>query len=311
MGENMKNIVIAENLQKAYKETQAVNNLSLTLKEGTITGLIGPNGAGKTTTIKMLLGLLKPDSGRIEVFGQTPWDNPDVRRQVGVVHEKAFFPAHQKTLDYLQRTCRIFGVPESRALEVMKLVDLQNAQDRKIRALSAGMLQKFSISHALIHHPQFIIGDEMTVNLDPQARTILFDLILQLHKDEKVTFLISSHILPELSRICDSIAIINKGKVLASGELNALYEKYSAGTIRIITDKPENLAAELKQVAYLEKVEVDFRSVSLKHSLSEEEVYADITKAAKKANAKINGIETGNASVEELYNQIVNHTGAN
>ncbi len=304
----MNTIVTAENLQKNYKETPAVNNLNLTLKENTITGLIGPNGAGKTTTIKMLLGLLKPDSGKVEIFGQNPWDNPNVRHLVGVIHEKAFFPAHQKTLEYLKRTCRIFGVPESRALEVMKLVDLQNAQDKKIRALSAGMLQKFSISHALIHHPRFIIGDEMTVNLDPQARTILFDLILQLHKDEKVTFLVSSHILPELSRICDSIVIINKGKVLAAGELGELYERYSAGTVKIWTDKPESLAGELKQIRYLEKIETGIRSVSVKHSLSEEKVYADITKAAKKANVKINGIETGNASVEELYNQIINTT---
>jgi ABC-2 type transport system ATP-binding protein len=304
-------VVVAENLQKGFGETKAVNDLSLTLKEGSITGLIGPNGAGKTTTIKMLLGLLKPDSGRVEVFGQTPWDNPDVRRLVGVIHEKAFFPAHQKTLDYLERTCRIFGVPESRALEVMKLVDLQDARNRNIKALSAGMLQKFSISHALIHHPQFIIGDEITVNLDPQARRILFDLILQLHRDENVTFLISSHILPELSRICDSIAVINKGKVLASGKLVELYERYSAGAIRILTDKPEELAVELKQIPYLEKIELDIRSVSLRHNLDEEKVYADITRAAKKINIKINGIETGNASVEELYNCILNGQGGN
>jgi ABC-2 type transport system ATP-binding protein len=307
----LKTVVEAQNLQKGFGETKAVNDLSLTLKEGSITGLIGPNGAGKTTTIKMILGLLKPDSGQVEVFGQTPWDNPDVRRLVGVIHEKAFFPAHQKTLDYLKRTCRIFGVPESRALEVMKLVDLHDAKDRSIKALSAGMLQKFSISHALIHHPRLIIGDEMTVNLDPQARRLLFDVILQLHRDENVSFLVSSHILPELSRICDSVAIINKGKVLASGKLDDLYEKYSAGTIRILTDNPESLAVELRQIAYLEKIEVDIRSISINHKLSEEKVYADITKAARKANVKINGIETGNASVEELYNQLVNHEGAN
>lgn len=307
----LETVIVAENLQKGFGETKAVNDLSLTLKEGSITGLIGPNGAGKTTTIKMLLGILKPDSGQVKVFGKNPWDNPNVRRLVGVIHEKAFFPAHQKTLDYLKRTCRIFGVPESRALEVMKLVDLQDAQNRNIKALSAGMLQKFSISHALIHHPQLIIGDEMTVNLDPQARRLLFDLILQLHKDENVTFLISSHILPELNRICDSIAIINKGKVLASGKLDELYERYSAGTIRILTDKPKDLATELNQIPYLEKIELDIRSVSIKHKLSEEKVYADITKAARKANVKINGIETGNASVEELYNQIVNNKGEN
>lgn len=306
----LETIVAAQNLQKNFGKTKAVNNLSLTLKEGSITGLIGPNGAGKTTTIKMLLGLLKPDSGQVQVFGQTPWDNPNVRRLVGVIHEKAFFPAHHKTLDYLKRTCRIFGMPESRALEVLKLVDLQDARDRNVKALSAGMLQKFSISHALIHSPRLIIGDEMTVNLDPQARRLLFDLILQLHKDENVSFLVSSHILPELSRICDSVAIVNKGIVLASGKLDQLYEKYSAGTIRVLTDNPEGLAVELRQLPYLEKITVDIRSISIQHSLSEE-VYADITRAARRADVKINGIETGDASVEELYNQLITPKGAN
>ncbi|MEM2642549.1 MAG: ABC transporter ATP-binding protein [Candidatus Bathyarchaeia archaeon] len=299
-------LVVAENLVKSYGKVKAVDGLSLTLDEGSVMGLIGPNGAGKTTTIKMILGLLKPDSGRVEVFGEDPWDNPKIRTLIGVVHEKAYFPSHQRTVDYLKRTCRVFGVSESRALEVLKLVDLLEARDRAIKALSAGMLQKFAIAHALINYPRLVIADEMTANLDPQARSSLLDLVLRLNKDEKVTFLLSSHILPELSRVCDSVAIINKGKVLAFGKLVDLYEKYGAGRVRISTDKPADLAGELGKLSYVEQVEFDARGVSAKIAKGkEEEFYGDVSRLAQKVKAKILGVESGSASLEELYRLVV------
>jgi ABC-2 type transport system ATP-binding protein len=238
----------------------------------------------------------------VKVFGQDPWDNTAIRSLIGVVYEKAFFPPHQKTLDYLKRVSRIYGVAESRALEVLELVNLQEASDRPIKALSAGMLQKFAIAHALIHKPKLLIADEMTANLDPQARSELLDLILQLHKDEEVTFLLSSHILPELSRVCDSVAIINQGKVWAYGKLDELYEKYAIGIIRISTDNPEALATEIKKLSYIEKLEIDLRGISARVAEGmDEKLYEDAPKLAKKINAKLLGIETGSASLEELY----------
>ena len=302
-------LIVAEDLAKSYGRVVAVDGLDLMLNEGSVTGLIGPNGAGKTTTIKMILGLLRPDRGCVKVFGQDPWDNTAIRSLIGVVYERAFFPSNQKTLDYLERVCRVFGVPESRTLEVLELVNLQEASDRPIKALSAGMLQKFAIAHALIHKPKLVIADEMTSNLDPQARSALLDLILQLNKDEKVTFLLSSHILPELSRVCDSVAIINQGKVWAYGKLTELYEKYAVGIIRISTDNPEALASKIKKLNYIEKLETDFKGISVRVTEGrEEKLYEDAPKLAKKIKAKILGIETGTASLEELYRLAV---GAN
>lgn len=299
-------LVIAENLVKHYGKVKAVDGLSLILYEGSVTGLIGPNGAGKTTTIKIILGLLKPDSGRVEVFGQDPWDNSKIRTLIGVVYEKVFFPSHQKVIDYLRRACRIFGVPESRALEVLKLVDLQEAYNRVIKALSAGMLQKFAIAHALINYPQLIIADEMTSNLDPQARSSLLDLVLRLNKDENVTFLLSSHILPELSRVCDSIAIINRGRVWALGKLTELYEKYGVGRVRVSTDKPMNFAEEIRRLPYVEELKVDSRGVCIRVMRGREnEFYEDAPKLAKKVKANIYGIEVGSTSLEELYRLVV------
>jgi ABC-2 type transport system ATP-binding protein len=299
-------LVTAENLAKSYGRVRAVNGLSLKIDDGSISGLIGPNGAGKTTTIKMILGLLRPDGGKVLTFGQNPWDNPEIRKLMGVVYEKAFFPSNQRALDYLQRVCRIYGVPESRALEVLRAVQLENARDRPIRGLSAGMLQKFAIAHAMINHPQLVIADEMTSNLDPQARSSLLDLVLQLRKDEKVTFLLSSHILPELSRVCDSVSIINWGKVLASGNVNELYARYSAGTVRITTDKPDALAVELRKLPYVKGVQSDYRSVAVQvQAEDQDKLYEDSPRLARAISAKIQGIETGSASLEELYNMVV------
>jgi ABC-2 type transport system ATP-binding protein len=303
-------VVVAEDLSKSYGNIAAVSGLSLDVKEGSIVGLVGPNGAGKTTTIKMILGLMKPDKGRIEVFGQNPWDNPEIRRQVGVVYEKPFFPASEKVLDYLERVCRVFGANESRALDVLKLVDLDQARDRVIKALSAGMLQKFAVAHAIIHEPKFVIGDEITSNLDPKARSSLLDLILRLHDVEKVTFLLSSHILPELSRVCDSVTIVNRGKVYASGNIAELYEKFAARTIRVSTDKPRELAEVVGKLPYAEKVEADSQGISIKVSKDGSDiVYEDISKLARQVKAKIQGIETESASLEELYKTVVGSEG--
>jgi len=181
-------------------------------------------------------------------------------------------------------------------------VNLQEASDRDIRALSAGMLQKFAIAHALIHKPKLIVADEMTANLDPQARSELLDLVLQLHRDEKVTFLLSSHILPELSRVCDSVAIMNQGKVWAFGKLSELYEKYAVGIIRVSTDNPYGLEAEIRKLKYVKGLESDIRGISVRVAEGkEDELYEDVPRLAKKIKAKILGIETGSASMQELY----------
>ena len=301
----MSELIVAENLHKCYGKVVAVKGLNLKVNEGSIMGLIGPNGAGKTTTIKIILGLLRPDEGKVAVFGENPWDNPKIREKIGVIYEKAYFPSHHKVLDYLKRTCRIFGVPESRAREVLELVDL-DAYEREIKGLSAGMLQKFAIAHALVHNPKLIIADEPASNLDPEARNSLLELILRLHKEEDVTFLISSHILPELSRVCDSVAIIDKGRVLASGKLVELFEKYSAKAIRITTDKPEAFAEELRKLSYVKRLSIDSKGVSLIAAEgTESNIYEDAPKIAKKINAVIMGIELGTASLEQLYYKVV------
>jgi ABC-2 type transport system ATP-binding protein len=164
------------------------------------------------------------------------------------------------------------------------------------------MLQKFAVAHALIHKPSLIVADEPTANLDPAARSQVLDLISELHANEKVTFLISSHILPELSRVCESVAIINNGKVWASGNLEELSVKLGAKATRITTDKPGSLADEIRKLSYVNRVEEDSRGITVAVNMGEDErLYEDVPKLAKKLEAKIVGIESGTASLEELF----------
>jgi ABC-type multidrug transport system ATPase subunit len=299
-------LILLDDIAKSYGKVAAVDGLSLRVEEGSIMGFIGPDGAGKTTTIKIIAGLLKPDRGSVRVFDEEPWDNLDVKSKIGTIHERAYFPSRHKVLDYLQRVCRIFGKPESRAREVLALTRLEDAYDRSIKTLPAGMLKRFAIAHACINEPGLIIADEPTSNLDPEARSNLLDLILKLHHDEHVSFLISSDIVPELDRVCDSVAIINQGKVRASGGLTELSERLGALPTRISTDNPERLGELIRELEYVNRVEADSEGVSVGVPAGDDErLYEDVPRLAKEAKAKILAIETGTASLEELFRAAV------
>ncbi len=303
-------VIWAENLAKRYDNVIAVDGLSLEVREGEIMGLIGPNGAGKTTTIKMILGLLKPDRGQVRVFDEDPWDNTSIRSRIGVIHERAYFPPHHRVLDYLERVCRIFGEPVSRAREVLALLGLEYAYDRTIKGLSAGMLQRFAIAHALINSPGLIVADEPTSNLDPQARGELLDLILRLHREEKATFLISSHILPELSRVCERVAIIHRGRVWASGAVAELSERLGAKAARVLTDKPEPLAAAVRRLDYVRRVDTNGRGILVNTEPGkDEQLFEDVLRLAKGVEAKIMGMESEVASLEELFRLAIKSSG--
>lgn len=291
----------------------ALNGLSFGVERGAITGLIGPNGAGKTTAIKIILGLLRPDEGSIIVFGERPWSNPDVLRRVGVVLEKPHFPSGMKVEDYLSRIAKMHGFPASKAVEDLEEVGLGDVRERAIGKLSAGMLQKFALVHALINEPEVVIADEPTSNLDPRVRSEVLGLIVSLNKEKGTTFLISSHLLPELSRVCDTAVIISKGKLVGSGNLQDLYQRFGAAVVRVTTDSPTSLAEAVRSLAYVSSVEVMGESlvVETKEGTEENQLYIDVPRLAAQVHAKLYGIESKNASLEELFRKAVSSDNPN
>ncbi len=215
-----------------------------------INGLIGPNGAGKTTTIKLILGLIKPDMGKAEVFGFDCWKQSlDVRRRVGILYEKVAFYDHLTGLEHLILMARLKGIsnPLEESKKVLKLVGLDNeAQHRRIGGYSAGMRQRIGLAHALLGNPELIILDEPTSNLDPIGRAQVIEIINTLKSTEGFSFLISSHILPELEKVCEHVVLMQKGKVIRQGSLIQLLNSAAPQTFIIKVQPAEPLVALLK-----------------------------------------------------------------
>jgi len=298
----MSAVIETRSLSKRFSGFSALKDISFEVRPGAITGLIGPNGAGKTTTIKVLLGLLRPESGSVQVFGECPWNNPRIMRRIGIVQEKPNFPRNMRARDYLERIARMRGFPERRATDVLEAEGLASAADKDIGKLSAGMTQRFALAHALIHNPELVVADEPTSNLDPQARGDVLNSITRLNREKGTTFLISSHLLQELSRVCDTAAIIADGRVVASGNLQDLYEAFKSTAARVTTNKPQQLAEKMRSLEYVTGVGVSGENLLVETAPGETaRLFRDVPHIADEIGAELYGIESKSASLEELF----------
>lgn len=219
-------IVETTDLTRRYGETLALDHLNLQIPEGTIFGFIGPNGAGKTTTMRILTTLLTPSSGEARVAGLSLSDNPtNVRKVVGFMPDYFGVYENMKAWEYLDFFGRAYHIPASRRAslidELLALVDLSHKRDAYVMGLSRGMSQRLSLARTMIHDPQLLILDEPASGLDPRARIELRELLKELRALGK-TIMISSHILTELAEMCTHIAIIEHGRLLASGDVDSI-----------------------------------------------------------------------------------------
>lgn len=213
-------------LTKRYGTLTAVNKLNLKVKADTIHGFLGPNGAGKTTTIKILIGLLKPDSGSVRVLGQElGWDNPDIRLKIGYMPELPKFPKHLKGRELLDIYGKMYGMTEQeRREQIPKLVEragLKGRENDLLGKYSKGMQQRLGMAQALLNEPELIILDEPTIGLDPVGMVEVRELVKDIVK-EGVTVFLSSHLLNEVQQVCSHVTIINKGESIASGTLEEI-----------------------------------------------------------------------------------------
>jgi ABC-2 type transport system ATP-binding protein len=222
----MSAIVETHNLTRRYGNTLALDNLNLQVPDGAIFGFIGPNGAGKTTTMRILTTLLLPTSGEAWVAGQSVLKSPQgVRKLVGFMPDFFGVYDNMKSWEYLDFFGRAYGVPPERRAtaidELLDLVDLGHKRDDFVMNLSRGMKQRLSLARTMIHDPRLLILDEPASGLDPRARIELRELLKELRALGK-TIMISSHILTELAEMCTHIAIIERGRLLASGDVQTI-----------------------------------------------------------------------------------------
>jgi ABC-2 type transport system ATP-binding protein len=225
-------------LTRRFGKTVAVDHLDLVVPAGALFGLIGPNGAGKTTTLRMLAGLLEPTSGEIVLDGQVAnHDWRELQRQIGYMPD--FFGVYEDMLvwEYLDFFARCYGVSKERRrqviAELLDLVDLSEKRDAYVQTLSRGMRQRLCLAHALVHDPQVLLLDEPASGLDPRARVEMRELLRELGAMGK-TSIVSSHILAELAELCDSVGIIDKGCLVASGSLDEIRRRVRQGRTMLI-----------------------------------------------------------------------------
>jgi ABC-2 type transport system ATP-binding protein len=228
-------IVRTEGLVKRYDNTLAVAGIDLSVEQGEIFGLVGPNGAGKTTTLRILATLLLPSAGTAEIAGMSVTRNPDdVRRVLGFMPDSFGVYDDMKVWEYLDFFARCYGMgaADRRRMigDLLELVDLGSKRDDYVQTLSRGMQQRLCLAHALVHDPQVLLLDEPASGLDPRARVELRELLRELRTLGK-TILISSHILPELEELCTSVAIVDRGQVLAQGKVSDIERRLRFGAV--------------------------------------------------------------------------------
>jgi ABC-type multidrug transport system ATPase subunit len=254
-------LINVEGLVKRYGRVNALRDVTFTVEKG-VTGLIGPNGAGKSTLIKVLLGLIRATRGKAEVFGfDSRKQRSKIMERVGVLHEKPSLPSWVSAKQYLEYVAQLKRLENvaGEVERVSEICSLAGYVDRRIGTFSAGMTQRLGLADALIGKPDLVILDEPTANLDPLGRYEVLSRIKHLRDSEGINFLISTHILSELEKVCDNVVILNEGTVLTHGSLSELVAKSGRRYI-IKVNNPQDFIDGLSGRA-TERVEVVENSI--------------------------------------------------
>ena len=222
----MESIIMTDALTKQYSHKTVVNQLDLDVPEGSIYGFLGPNGAGKSTTMKMLLGLVKPTSGRMIMLGQSvnAQNRLEILANTGSLIEAPAYYGHLSGKENLQIICTLKNVPEKEIEHVLKVVRMENQKDKKVRQYSLGMKQRLALAAALLGHPKLLLLDEPTNGLDPAGISEMRDLICSLPRDYGITVLVSSHLLSEIDQMATHVGIIDSGQLIFQDCLSVLHE---------------------------------------------------------------------------------------
>lgn len=232
----MNRVVQTKGLTKKYKNFYSVQNLNISVREGNIYGFLGPNGAGKSTTLKMLLGLVQPTEGEIEIFGKhfTTKNRIEILKQIGSLIEMPSYYGHLTAKENLKIYTTILDLSQKNIDEVLKIVRLDGQHNKKVSAYSLGMKQRLGIASALLSFPKLLILDEPTNGLDPAGIQEMRELIRSLPQKYGMTVIVSSHLLSEIDQIVNDIGIIANGKMMFQGTLNNLHQKDTNKTLEEI-----------------------------------------------------------------------------
>jgi ABC-2 type transport system ATP-binding protein len=302
-----------ENLVKTYGAVRALDGLSLEVEQGSIFGFLGPNGAGKTTTIRILTGLAHPSSGHASVAGVEIGHNGALARRIGYLPEEPAFYGWMMAQEFLEYIGQLFGlsaaVRRKRAEELLEKVGLWDVRKRRIRGFSRGMRQRLGIAQALVNQPEVLFLDEPASALDPAGRRDVLELIAGLRG--QCTVFMSTHILADVERVCDTVGIIHKGRMLRVARQEELTTAYTLPVFRVDVAGNGNqpLAAwaeKIGQEAMVEQVQVDGNAVRIRVR-DVENARGWLLHALADSGLAVERFEAVKPSLEEVFLNLVNN----
>ncbi|MBG0787088.1 MAG: ABC transporter ATP-binding protein [Anaerolineaceae bacterium] len=316
MSESKQPVVIFSEVIKHFGEVQALRGISFELFPGEAFAILGHNGAGKTTSIRLLLGLLKPDSGTVNVFGRDPYpeDEPNraLRRHIGVVQEEDRLYLAMSAEENLLFWLSLYGVPanqqKGRASSVLTMVGLEQRARGKVGTFSKGMRRRLAIARALALEPQVLILDEPTVGLDPEARVEVRKLLEGLVHQKGLTLLMTSHDLDEVEKLCEKLLFIDSGQVLLAGSLADLRAGQQPElSIKLVFKNgnmfPDPLFQELTALPFVARLALEGNLLTVIFNQGGEETISQVITRLTGAGIGIAAVEPRQLTLEEIYLQ--------
>lgn len=306
-------IVKVENLSKTFGTLKAVDGVSFEVKEGEIFGFLGPNGAGKSTTINMLTTLLRPTGGTAEVNGLDIHKHPnEVRRNVGVVPQEYTADEDLTGLQNIILCGDLYGIPRSNssphAQELLKLVELQDAANRKVSTYSGGMRRRLELACGLINYPRLLFLDEPTLGLDVQTRAAVWQYIKMLKEEYQMTLFLTTHYLEEADSLCDRIAIIDHGHIIKTGSPTELKASIGGDVIAIgVAESEPDISSDIAKINLVKDVKKVGNQYRIKAEIGEEAAI-QVIDAVRSKGLHVTGISVTKPSLDEVYLEYTGRT---
>jgi len=303
----MEEVIKVEGLTKVFNGSlTAVDHINFSVEQGEIFGFLGPNGAGKTTTINILTTLLKPTSGKAEVCGYDVFKNAnEVRRSVGVVPQEYTADEDMTGINNILLCADLYGMPRSdskpHAAELLKLVELEDAANKKVSTYSGGMRRRLELACGLINYPKLLFLDEPTLGLDVQTRTAVWKYIKTLKEDYRMTLFMTTHYLEEADSLCDRIAIIDHGRIIRVGSPEELKESIGGDVIVVAVKEVEpDISSDIAKIKLVKDVKKNAEIYRMKVELGEE-ASPQITDLIRSKGLHVTRVSLTKPTLDEAY----------